>query len=63
MRFTLGTKPNTNGNIYRVEVDTEYKTFKRGFGVGTYTDIHTTRNEINDFIEYNLKTDNYKEIY
>ena len=62
MTFTLGTKPNTNGNIYRVEVDTEKKTFKKGFNVGFYTDIHTTRAEINDFIAFKLLPFGYKEI-
>lgn len=62
MTFTLGTKPNNNGNIYRVEIDTENKTFKKGFNVGTYTDIHTTRNEINDFVKFNLLQNGYTEI-
>lgn len=63
MRFTLGAKPNANGNIYRCIVDTDKKNYEVGFSVGTYTDLHaTSKKEIDDFIKYVLKNEGYRPI-
>lgn len=60
MIMTIGTRPNTNGNIYRVIIDTDKKTYKAGY-IGTYSDIHATRKEIDQLIKFNLKIDGYTE--
>ena len=54
MYIIIKTKPNTNGNIYGVKVDTKYKRYEVGFGMSEYADFHATRKEIDDFIKYNL---------
>lgn len=60
MKFTLGTKPNNNGNIYRVEIDTDNKTYKCGFSIVSWDiDIHATKSEIQQLITYKLKPNGY----
>ena len=63
MKFTLGTKPNNNGNIYRVEIDTENKIYKKGCSICSWNiDFYVTKEEINNFIKYELKTKGFKEV-
>lgn len=61
MKITLGTRPNINGNIYQCIIDTDKKTYEKGYNIG-YTQFHATKKEITDFITYTLELDGYKGI-
>ena len=62
MIIMIKTKPNTNGNIYGVKVDTERKTYEVGYGMSEYADFRATKKQINDFITYNLKQSGFRPV-
>lgn len=59
MIIKISTKCNASGNRYQLLIDTEKKTYKKGSYLFMTPDIHTTKTDIRNFINYNL-TD-YKE--
>lgn len=62
MIFRYATKPDTNGNIYQIEIDHENKTIKYGYFVFCGTpSVRATRKQINDII-YQYTLNNYKRI-
>ena len=58
MILQFATKPDINGNIYRLEINTEKKTYNTNFIGGL---IRVTRKELRTLIEQ-CKNDNYKDI-
>lgn len=58
MILQFATKPDTNGNIYRLEINTEKKTYNTDFIGGL---IRVSRKELRALIEQ-CKADNYKDI-
>ena len=59
MVFFLGCKPDKNGNIYRVKVDTDARRYYPSYTQFNNTDIHATKKEINGFIDNVLKPAGY----
>ena len=58
MILQFATKPDINGNIYRLEINTEKKTYNTNFIGGL---IRVTRKELWMLIEQ-CKADDYKDI-
>lgn len=54
MIIRFSTKNDRNGNRYQLLVDTDKKTYKRGYYLFMSCDIHTSKQDIQDFIKYNL---------
>ena len=56
MILKISTKVNKNGNRYGLIINTETKRFYVGYSIihGS-PDIHATKKEIMDLIDYNLK--------
>ena len=60
MIIKISTKNDRNGNRYQLMIDTEKKTYKKGSYLFMTPDIHTTKTDIKNFINYNLS--DYKEV-
>lgn len=63
MILKIATKVNNNGNSYGLVIDTENKTYKSGYSVCAWgIDLHASKTEIKQLIDYTLKPDGYKPI-
>lgn len=63
MILKIATKVNKNGNQYGLVIDTEKKTYNCGYFVcGFGIDLHASKTEIKQLIDYTLKPDGYKPI-
>ena len=63
MVVKIASKVNKNGNSYGLIFDTEKKTFNCGYSVVAWgIDLHASKTEIKQLIDYTLKPDGYKPI-
>lgn len=63
MIIRLKTKVNNNGNSYGLIINTERKQYRRGYGIISHgADFTVSKRDIDNYIKYNLKTIDYKEV-
>ena len=58
----IKTKPNTNGNIYGVKVETDTKRYEVGYGMSEYADFRATKKDIDNWIKYNLEQAGFTKV-
>ena len=63
MILKIATKVDKNGNSYGLVIDTDKKTYYSGYSVCAWgIDLHASKTEIRQLIDYTLKQNGYKAI-